>query len=216
MNETTPHRQPQSVHPGNVMIVSVTMFLCGLSTINVCTGQSQDFTVASEQALDTGLKWLAANQGEEGNWRSNDLGLVGMGALAFMASGEAPGRGEYGTEVQRAIDYVLDNAKPSGLLNIANSQRDMYNHGLATFMLGQALGTSTRQDERINTTLDQALRLIALTQCQDGGWGYQAVAKEKGHDLSLAVMQTKAMRSAMDTGLEVPNTVVTKAIQSVR
>jgi hypothetical protein len=159
---------------------------------------------------------LAANQGNEGDWRCNDLGLIGMGALAFMAAGHAPGRGKYGTEVQRALDFLVENAQPSGLLNISNAQRDMYNHGLATLVLGQAHGMSTRHDRQSNATLDQALRLIALTQCEDGGWGYQAQARPRGHDLSLVVMQAKALRSAMDSGLEVPSEVVTKAIQSVR
>ena len=39
----------------------------------------------------------------------------------------------------------IRNAKPSGLLNIADAQRDMYNHGLATFVLGQAHGMTTEQ-----------------------------------------------------------------------
>ena len=111
---------------------------------------------------------------------------------------------------------MIDQAKPSGLLNISNAQRDMYNHGLSTLMLGQAHGMSTRRDPRLNTTLDYALRLIALTQCDDGGWGYQAEARARGHDLSLAVMQAKALRSAMDSGLEVPREVIDKAVQSVR
>ena len=117
-----------------------------------------------------------------------------MGALAFMAAGHAPGRGKYGSEVQKALDFVVDNARPSGLLNISNTQRDMYNHGLATLVLGQAHGMSTRRDQRLNATLDHALRLITLTQCDDGGWGYQAQTKARGHDLSLAVMQAVYQR----------------------
>src|SRR5437763_5240128 len=97
-----------------------------------------EITRESEAALERGLAWLAATQGPEGNWQSNDLGLVSMGALAFLAAGHTPGHGRYGEPVARALDYVLKNAKPSGLLNIAQPQHDMYNHGLATFVLGQA------------------------------------------------------------------------------
>ena len=67
-----------------------------------------------------GLAWLAHNQGPEGNWESNDLGLVGMGALAFLSAGHTPGVGQYGKNVERALAYVLKNARPSGLLNIAD------------------------------------------------------------------------------------------------
>lgn len=175
-----------------------------------------EITADSELALRGGLTWLAVNQGPEGNWGSNDLGLVSMGVLALLADGHAPGRGKYGPVLQKAIDYIVDNARPSGLLNISNSQRDMYNHGLATFVLGQAHGTNTARDQRLTRVLDRALKLIANTQCDDGGWDYHARRKPSGHDLSLVVMQAKALRSAMDSGLRVPPEVVALALRSVR
>jgi hypothetical protein len=177
-------------------------------------GGDSEITPQSREALTLGLDWLARNQGPDGNWESNDLGLVSLGVLAFLADGHAPGRGRYGAVVERALDYVLRHARPSGLLNIAAEKRDMYNHGLAAFVLGQAHGMSP--DPRLGPVLDRALKLIASTQCEDGGWDYQASRQKHGHDLSLAVMQAKALRSAMDSGLEVPNEVVTLAIQSVR
>ncbi|PQO45073.1 squalene--hopene cyclase [Blastopirellula marina] len=173
-----------------------------------------EVTPESEAALARGLDWLAKNQGPKGNWESDDLGLVAMGTLAFLADGHAPGRGKYGRTVERAIDYLLTNAKPSGLLNVADAQRDMYNHGLATFVLGQAHGMTG--DPRINSALDRSLKLIANTQCEDGGWDYRARRQDHGHDLSLAVMQAKALRSAVDSGLEVPPEVIQMAIASVR
>lgn len=173
-----------------------------------------EMTAESELALERGLEWLARNQGPEGNWESNDLGLVSMGTLAFLAAGHMPGRGKYGDEVEKSLDYILRNAKPSGLLNIADAQRDMYNHGLTTFVLGQAHGMTG--DPQIGKTLDLALKLIYNTQCEDGGWDYRARRQQNGHDLSLAVMQAKAIRSAADSGLAVPPGVVPLAIQSVR
>lgn len=173
-----------------------------------------EVTPQSTQALERGLDWLAENQGPGGDWESEDLGLIGMGALAFMADGHAPGRGKYGQPLERALDRILSSPRPSGLLNIADPQRDMYNHGLTTFVLGQAHGMTG--DNRINPVLDRALKLIAFTQAEDGGWDYRAVRRQNGHDLSLAVMQAKALRSAMDTGIEVAPEVVDMAINSVR
>jgi hypothetical protein len=181
-----------------------------------CGQEFEEITPGSELALERGLEWLAKNQGKQGNWESNDLGLVAMGALAFMAAGHAPGRGKYGDEVQRAIDYIATNARPSGLLNVSDSQRDMYNHGLATFVLGQAQGMTLGSDRRMNKVLDNALKLISGTQCEDGGWDYKAHRQRNGHDLSLVVMQAKALRSAVDSGLEVPPEVIDLAIRSVR
>jgi hypothetical protein len=173
-----------------------------------------EITPESQAALDRGIEWLAKNQGPEGNWEDGHLGLVSMGALAFLAAGHLPDRGKYGAEVRKSIDYVVKNAKPSGLLNIANRQNDMYNHGLSTFMLGQAYGMTG--DREVGRVLDRALRLIEDSQCGDGGWDYNAVPKPETHDLSLCVMQAKALRSAMDSGLKVDPKVVEKAVQSVR
>ena len=155
-----------------------------------------------------------ASQGPQGNWESNDLGLVSTGMLAFLAAGHRPGIGRYGENLRRSQDYVLRNAQPSGLLNVAEPRRGMYNHGLSTFVLGQLYGMSP--DPRISPVLDRALKLIAQTQCEDGGWDYVAQRQPQGHDLSLAVMQALALRSAVDIGLEVPPDVVDQAIKSVR
>jgi hypothetical protein len=197
-----------------VGLLSVATFLASLTP---AWGQVEDeLTPQSEAALDRGLEWLARNQGPEGNWGSNDLGLVSMGALAFLSAGHAPGRGKYGREVDKALEYVVSHAKPSGLLNVSDAQRDMYNHGLATFVLGQAHGMTATRDRRLNRVLDGALKLIANVQCDDGGWDYKAHRQQHGHDLSLVVMQAKALRSAVDSGLEVPPEVIDLAIKSVR
>jgi hypothetical protein len=173
-----------------------------------------EVTPASRQAVDLGLEWLAQNQGATGNWESRDLGLVSLGALAFMSAGHAPHRGRYGDNVRRALDYVINNARPSGLLNIENKRRDMYNHGLTVFVLTQAYGLADHP--KLSATLDRGIRLICDVQCGDGGWDYEARRLPKGHDLSLAVMQAKALRGATDIGLEIPPRTTQLAIASVR
>src|SRR5947208_16974665 len=105
-----------------------------LATV-VCTAviaaadEPDEIARQSEAALERGLAWLAKNQGVEGSWGSNDLGLVSMGALAFMSAGHAPGRGRYGRELDQALEFVVSRSRPSGLLNISDAQRDMYEHG---------------------------------------------------------------------------------------
>ena len=194
----------------------ISLVVVSLLARPLCAQELEEMTPASEVALERGLAWLAANQGPEGNWESKDLGLVSMGALAFMAAGNAPNRGKYGKQTAKALEYVIQHAKPSGLLNSQEAKRDMYNHGLSTFVLGQAQGMTSGNDKRLNLALDRALKLIANTQCEDGGWAYEARRSQHGNDLSLAVMQAKALRSAVDSGLEVPPEVIDLAIRSVR
>lgn len=192
----------------------IAALMAGVLTPQALAQGEWEVTPASEQALDRGLAWLAKNQGRDGNWESNDLGLVSLGALAFLSAGHLPGRGKYGENVDRALQYVVKNSKPSGLLNAADGQRDMYNHGLSAFVLGQAYGMT--EDPQLGKVLEKSLKLIANTQCDDGGWDYRAKRQARGHDLSLAVMQAKALRSAVDSGFEVRNDVIRLAIQSVR
>ena len=110
----------------------------------------------------------------------------------------------------KKLNYVVSKAKPSGLLNI--SGQDMYNHGLSTFVLGQAYGMT--DDKRVAPTLDHALKVIIRCQGPGGGWTYGAEPGD--HDLSLAVMQAKALRSAVDSGFDIPPSVIQKAIGYVR
>lgn len=173
-----------------------------------------EMTPQGEQAVERGLKWLSKNQGEAGNWESNDLGLVALGALAYMSAGHMPDRGKYGDNVRRALDYIVSNAKTSGLLNISGERRDMYNHGLSVFVLTQAYGVTN--DRRMGQIVDRGVKLICDVQAEDGGWDYVARRQQRGSDLSLAVMQAKALRAAMDMGLEIPPDNVEMAIRSVR
>ena len=195
----------------------MTMMICLMAWGQPAWGAVEgewEITPESEKAVERGLQWLAQNQGPVGNWGSQDLGLVALGAMAFLSAGHAPGRSPYGNNVKKALDYIIVNAKPSGLLNVSGEGRDMYNHGLATFCLTQAYGAVP--DRRLGPVLDRGIKLICDVQCDDGGWGYIAQRQARGHDLSLVVMQAKALRGAMDIGLDIPPAVIDKAIASVK
>ena len=67
------------------------------------------------RALERGLGFLAAQQRADGSFSPSDysrekwapVGVAALGALAFMADGNTPGRGPHGREVARSIDYLL-------------------------------------------------------------------------------------------------------------
>ena len=62
-----------------------------------------EVTVASEEAAALGLEWLARNQGKEGNWECRDLGLVSVGALAFLSAGHSPETGKYSASILNIV-----------------------------------------------------------------------------------------------------------------
>ena len=204
------------VVPASRFLALTASFLAPTASFLAPTAQAEslwEVTADSRLSLERGLENLSQTQTSDGNWGTKDLGVVSMGVLAYMSDGHAPGRGKYGSILERALDYVLTNAKPSGLLNINGEGRDMYNHGLSTFVLGQAYGMTN--NDRVGPVLDRALTLIIKCQGPDGGWDYKA-APIGGHDLSLAVMQAKALRSAVDSGFSVPPAVTDLAIRHVR
>ena len=196
-------------------MVCLMMLVAALPRAPRAWGEGEwEITPQSEAAAEKGLRWLARNQTEQGNWESDDLGLVSLGALAFLSAGHLPDRGPYGVHVRRALDYIVSRAKPSGLLNESDRRKDMYNHGLSMFVLTQAYGMT--DDRRLARVMDRGLKLIFDVQCGDGGWDYVAERQPRGHDLSLAVMQAKAIRAAMDMGLEIPPQSAESAIRYVR
>ena len=72
------------------VLVGLGLFL----TTAPCRAEGEwETTPASEKALKNGLNWLVQNQGGSGNWDSDDLGLVSLGALAFLADGHRDGIG---------------------------------------------------------------------------------------------------------------------------
>ena len=98
-----PQARPHAAH-GRLVV-------CSCARRRALAEGDWEITPQSELALERGLEWLARNQGPTGNWDTNDLGLVSMGALAFLAAGHSPGHGKYGVACERALDYVLKNAQ---------------------------------------------------------------------------------------------------------
>src|SRR4051812_36364907 len=67
-------------------------------------------------AVHRGLNWLATQQRPDGSFPTLVSGQPGVSSLcmmAFIAHGNVPGKGQFGTRLERATDYVLSCQKPS-------------------------------------------------------------------------------------------------------
>src|SRR2546423_14986692 len=72
-----------------------------------------------DAAVGRALTWLANQQQADGSFRTLDSGQPGVSSLcmmAFIAHGNVPGKGQYGTRLERATDFVLSCQKPNGLI----------------------------------------------------------------------------------------------------
>ena len=168
-------------------------------------------------SVTKGLNALARNQNSNGSWG----GLGGYGAqaaitalagLALMDNGNLPGRGRYGDNVKRAVDFVARSSQESGLLTAGTSTGEMYSHGFATLFLGEVYGMTG--DEDIKEKLQKAVRLIEKSQNGEGGWRYQPAPLDA--DISVTICQVMALRAARDAGIKVEKDTIDKAIAYVR
>ncbi len=179
---------------------------------------AQWITPKTAQAVKRGLDFLAGKQGEDGSFGAGGYGrnvaVVSLGGMAFIANGSTPGRGPYGRQIDRCLDFILAHTEESGFINFAasSSHGPMYGHGFATLFLAECYGMSQRQELREKLT--RAVELIVNSQNDEGGWRYQPVRGDA--DISVTVCQVMALRAARNAGLHVPRKTFDAAIKYVK
>ena len=178
--------------------------------------RGDEITPQQQQSVERGLEWLAKHQKPDGSYGGDGMnphaGITALAALAFMQAGNLPGRGKYGDNVQRCLDFVLNNCQESGLIVSDQSHGPMYGHGFATLFLAEVYGMTG--DERVKDKLQRAVRLIQKTQNREGGWRYQPVPLDA--DISVTICQVMALRAARDAGIKVEKETIDNAIKYVR
>jgi hypothetical protein len=165
---------------------------------------------ATQHAIDQGLQWLASRQNDDGGFglgtQRGNAGICGLCGMAFMSGGSTPGRGPYGDRVQRAVDYLLTIAQPSGFIiePTPTTHGPMYSHGFATLFLAECYGMSKRTELR--DKLGLAVKLIVNSQNKYGGWRYYP--QKDDDDISVTVCQVMALRAARNAGIHVPDETI--------
>lgn len=163
-----------------------------------------------EESIEKGQGWLAGVQDKGGSWDRNN-GVNAMATMALMVNGSTPGKGKYGTQVARAINYIISSQEASGFLAVGD-RGPMYQHALATLALAEAYGMTHNAD--IRAALIRAIDLIVETQDYGGGWRYQP--KMEPGDLSITVMQVMALRACTEFGIFVPEETINHAITFIK
>jgi len=165
-------------------------------------------------SIRLGQEYLRKTQNSNGAFQGGgDTGPVGLAILALMVDGSLPGRGPYGREVARGVEYLLKTAKPTGLIHADKSSTPaMYNHGLATLCLAEVWGMTRQPD--ILPVLKRAVDLIVRCQNRQGGWRYSPSPSDA--DTSVTVMQVVALRAAQNAGVFVPEKTIRDAVSYIK
>ncbi|MGH7177636.1 MAG: prenyltransferase/squalene oxidase repeat-containing protein [Tepidisphaeraceae bacterium] len=178
--------------------------------------RGDEITPKQQESVERGLAWLAGHQGRDGSYGADgatpNVAVTALAGLAFMQAGNLPGRGKYGENVQRCLDFVLNSCQESGLIAADQTHGPMYGHGFATLFLGEVYGMTG--DERVKEKLQRAVRLIQKTQNPEGGWRYQPVPYDA--DISVTICQVMALRAARDAGIKVEKETIDNSIKYVR
>lgn len=176
-----------------------------------------EITPKLEEAVRRGFEALRRLQKSDGSYGQgrygSHVGVTSLGAIAFMADGNVPGRGDYGDSVRKALDFILTHATETGLLVSDETHGPMYGHGFATLFLGEIYGMN-QSDEKVRDALVRAVQLIVSSQNDEGGWRYNPVPNDA--DVSVTICQVMALRSARNAGIKVPKSTIDDAIKYVR
>lgn len=176
-----------------------------------------EITPQLTNSVERGLAFLASTQNEDGSFGrgryGRHVGIAALSGLAFMADGNIPGRGRYGEQVSKALEYVLANKSESGLLAAESTTGPMYGHGFATLFLGEVYGMNPN-DSRVRDVLVRAIDLIVNSQNDEGGWRYNPVPYDA--DVSVTICEVMALRSARNAGIKIPKETIDRAVRYVR
>ncbi len=177
---------------------------------------------ALDQAVDSALTFLASTQDREGAWsagyRGQNPAITALVVMAFMSAGNVPGEGQYGKTVKRGIEFVLAAQAPNGLI-ASEGHYEMYQHGICTLMLAEAVGmTDGKLGETVKSKLEKAVQIILRarrkTGYHKGGWRYR-VQGDDG-DISVTGWQLMALRAAKNVGCDVPPEAVENAVEFIK
>ncbi len=145
-------------------------------------------------------------KGEPGKNQSGDtdIAITGYAILCFLGDGYDPVTpSKYRPTVRKAVEWLVANQKPDGLLGERN-----YEHAIATMALAQAYGMSPAPWMREPT--QKAVDVILARQNRDPaaqapydrlGWDY--VKANARNDASVTGWNIMALKSAMVAGLKV-------------
>jgi len=178
------------------------------------------------RSVDRGLEYLARAQLGDGSWISpmgKNTGIVSLAVMAFLAAGHEPGRGKYGELIDRALRFILDHQRDGMIITNDVSHGPMYEHGISTLLLGEALGLVNEERpgfEKIYRVHRSGVNLILRAQnvpkeaSSAGGWRYTPSSIDS--DLSVTGWQLLALRAAEDAGLTVPKRNIDEAVDYVK
>ena len=182
-------------------------------------GRPEHITPEAEATIAKGLRFLVKVQERDGSWRSPagyPTAMTSLAGLALLAAGNTPVEGPYAVNVRRAMDYLISNSAPSGLIaRVDEEQSCMHGHGFAMLFLAESFGMErdTQRQSKIRRVLEKAIVLTGQSQSARGGWLY--TPNSGGDEGSVTVTQIQGLRACRDAGIHVPKAIIDRACKYI-
>lgn len=173
----------------------------------------------TDRVTEGGLRWLASSQSRLGSWDAGGrypAAMTALAGIALLAEGSTPNGGRYAPELRSAVDYLLAQARPNGLIgDPLRDDRYTYGHGFGMLFLSQVLGEEedARRREELVRVLTAAVQFTGQAQTAAGGWGYVSARDGNGFDEgSTTVTQVQGLRGCRNAGIPVPKKIIDNAV----
>lgn len=178
-------------------------------------------------AVRRACDWLAKKQRRDGGFGDNDavVALTSLSVLALMADGSLDGRGRYGRQVRRGLDFLIKLIEqPSSpgrwhegyFFYPFDRASRMHGQGYATLAIASALGTAGGARYRtMRSVVAKAIQCARHAQSQTGGFGYLP-KPQADHEGSVTVAVAQGLRAASNAGLTVPPSIVKRGLTYLR
>ena len=154
----------------------------------------------TEHAVLKALRWLKKTQRTDGSWAGNPISNTGLAVLCYLAHGETPGKGEFGTTVELALDYLITAQTGEGDdVRFRGADGNEYAFLIATYALAEAYGMT--QNPNAKAAALKGVGRIVRNQSPTGGWDYKLNKASTRDDMSFAGWALQALKAGKMAGL---------------
>jgi hypothetical protein len=169
----------------------------------------------TEWAVLQALRWLKANQNDDGSWGEGGtkIAATSLALLCFLGHGEDHLSQEFGATVRAAIAWMTSQQDENGFYAQGGSWG--YQNGMAVYAMAEAYAMTGLEDLR--PAVAKAVRRVCEGQTPEGGW-YYAYAKvsaegqpQRGGDTSVCGWQIQALTAAWYAGIRFSNNMLRDA-----
>lgn len=186
-------------------------------------------TLASEAAVEEGLKWIINHQREDGSWRflhdqqscrgncknegtdEASTAATGLALMSLLGAGYTHQTGPYQPQIQKGLDYLSSKMRISARGgSLTSGSKGMYAHAIATIALSEA--STMTGDSSLGKAADLARQYIETAQHKAGGWRYDPGAPG---DMTVTGWQIMALKSCQLSGSRLGDLTMIRAEQFV-